>query len=1211
MASVSGRRPGVGLWRMVAALVRQRRRLALATLAVALSVGYLAGALTLLDRVSAGLANLAAAGAEQADLIVEGEVAYSSSLEETRRLVPSSIATGLEGQPGIAAVIPRLEEVAMILGDDQLPLVRQGLSEQPIGANWPDDDQMSPYRFVGEGAPPVADDEVVIDERSAELAGLEVGDSVLIATKTGVPSFRVTGIVTTAQGDLPAGSTLALFSTARARDLFDMPTNDNRVAIRVDEGADVEQVASQIRQQLPPGSELVDGETGARHRQESLTRGFLLIRVLIMGFAALALIVGMITVANSLTLLYSERRRTFAAFRLVGAKRRQLLGAALVEAALLAGVASLLGAPLGLVLGRVIEVALGSLGTSVPVGGSIVSISALAWAVVVGIVATVLAAIVPARRACAVPVIEAVAESPGADVTSGWSRLVNSVLVVLALAVLVAGLLLLADVALPVVAAIAGGFAAVGVVMVLTPTALSYAVAAGIRLVPTKPIALRRIGSRDAIRNRSRTAATTGALMLATAVVAGLAVFLSSFTASIDSDVSGLVRSDLVVDSQTFTRGGLPGDILERIGALPDVAAVSGWQTGQANIGGRPVRVTGVDGAVLDDVLSPEWVGPAPAQLSETGIAVERGAAEALGLSIGSMVPVVFTSNSEELMSVEGIYDSGSVLLGELILNRSVLTRQVPASYDIVGLVRLTEDTPAARSAVEELAKSYGVTSVLEPSEFVANRSDLLSGFERVIQWMLLFTLVQALVGVVNTLLLSVGERRREFGLLRAAGASRAQVQRLVLIEGGSFAVIGTALGLLAGVVVGVLAIRSLGRFGIEGLAIPFPVLAVTAVAAIALGVLAAVVPARWAAAIPPLDAVADAGESARTGASLSERLTTWRHDRRERSAARSSVAGAATTVATAPPPFTGVVPDLGAAPQSAAPAPQPTAPAPQPATPAPAAPPAVVPVPTPAPAPVAPDEAPPIVLPPIPMHEVTAPVALDPVALEPASVDEPVPAPPVPPAPTFAPGPEPVPVASQPAPTDPGTAPTEPVTAPTPEPDRWIRPATETATPPRRRPNVAFTAAPTRPERTRRTQPEPVLDPVAQLRLGEVLSRLDPASVRDAVPVLLAFAQALEPDEAVHHLAQGWAKGSVCLVASTDRRLVVVVARHPEPLIETLDPTSTAISLYGPPGTDRVSLAVVDGRRLLEVTGIRDSAEAAAMRAAPEPRRRRRPEFF
>ena len=1014
-----------------------------------------------------------------------------------------------------------------------------------------------------------------------------MGDTVVIGTKTAVRPFRVTGIVTTASGDLPDGSTLALFSTERARTLFDMPTNDNRVAIRVEDGADVDQVAAQIRQQLPGGAELVDGETGARHRQESLTRSFTLIRVLIMGFAGLALVVGMITVANSLTLLYSERRRTFAAFRLVGAKQRQLLGAALIEAALLAGVASLIGAPLGLILGRLIEGVLGSLGTSVPVGGSIVSLPALLWAVVIGVVATVLAAILPARRACAVPAIEAVAESPGADVTGGWTRLLNSISVVLAFAVLVGGLLLLADVAVAVAASVVGGVVLVGVVMVLTPTALSYAVAGGIRLVPTRPTALRRIGSRDAIRNRSRTAATTGALMLATAVVAGLAVFLSSFTASIDSDVSGLVRSDLVVDSGTFTKGGLPADVLEKIAELPEVEAVSGWQIGRASIGELSMmRATGIDGDALAEVLSPAWVGPAPDRLSEMGVAVERETAEQLGLQVGSMVPVMFSSGGEEVMSVEGIYDSGSVLLGQVVLNRSVLTRQVPASYDIAGLVRLSDDTPAARAAVEDLAASYGVTSVLEPSEFVASRSDLLRGFERVIQWMLLFTLVQALVGVVNTLLLSVGERRREFGLLRAAGASRSQVQRLVLIEGASFAVIGTGLGLAAGIAIGVAAIGALGRFGIEGVAIPFPVLAVTAFAAVALGVLAAVVPARWAAAIPALDAVSDAGESARGTIGLRARVARWLDQRGGVSATPPVTDPAAAGAGSVPPPFHGAAPGpaepavasatasvLATSPSGAAPT---GAPAVAPPAPAPA-PGSTPPAPAPGPVtPVAPADAPPIpTIPPIPTVPATPPCEMPP---RPEVADDPIPTP---------------------EPDAPGG-------------DRWVRPADEPAAPPRRRPSVAFSSEPTRQGRLQRDPSvEAELDPVVRLRLGDVLGRLDPASERDAAPILLPFARTLEPDETVEHLVQGWAKGSVCLVARTDRRLVVVVARHPEPLVETLAPESTSVSLYGPPGTDRVSLAVVDGRRLLEVTGIRDSTDAAALRAVPAPRGGRRPEFF
>ena len=495
---------------MVAALMRQRRRLLLATVAVALAVGYLAGALTLLDRVSNGLERLSRAGAERADLIVEGEVAYESALEQTRRLVPSTIAPAVAAVPGVAAVSPRLEDVAIILDAQGEPVVAPGLSEQPLGANWPDDDRMAPYRFVGEGRPPLGADEVVIDERSADTAGVQVGDQVVVVGKAAPGSYEVVGIVDTDEGDLPSGASLALFSTEQARSVLDAQDNDNRVAILLEPDADVAAVEQQIRAVLPAGSELVDGATGAEHRQEGLTRSFTLIRVLIMGFAGLALIVGMVTVANSLTLLYSDRRRTFAALRLVGAKERQLLGAALIEAAALAAVASLIGAPFGLVLGRVIEGAIGALGTSVPVSGSAVSVSALVAAVVIGTIATVLAAVVPALRACRVPPIDAVAESPSPPAVPFWSRIANALLVGVGAVVLLFGLMSIGDVEPRTAAMLSVGVVAVGGVLALLPTALSLAVAGGIRLAPTRPRTLARIGARDAVRNRARTAATTG-----------------------------------------------------------------------------------------------------------------------------------------------------------------------------------------------------------------------------------------------------------------------------------------------------------------------------------------------------------------------------------------------------------------------------------------------------------------------------------------------------------------------------------------------------------------------------------------------------------------------------------------------------------------------------------------------------------------------------
>jgi putative ABC transport system permease protein len=1151
MSTLGAGGPAIGLRRVLASLLRQRRRLVLATVAVALGVGYLAGALTLLDRVGAGLDDLAAAGAERADLVVEGDVAYESALEQTRRLVPSSIAAEVASVPGVAAVAPRVESVTVLLDPSGEPVVAPGLSEQPQGANWPDDPQMSPYEFVGEGRPPQGPDEVVIDERSAREAGVGVGDRIVAVSAASPASFEVTGVVTVGGADLPAGSSLALFETERARELFDLPTNDNRLAVRLEPGADAEAVRAAIASILPTGAEVVDGATGARHRQESLTRSFALVRALIVGFAGLALVVAMVTVANSLTLLYTERRRTFAGFRLVGARRGQLLAAAVAEAGLLAAVASLAGLPLGLVLGRVIEWVLGALGTAVPVAGSPVSPGALVAAALIGVVATMLAAVVPAWRACSVAPIEAVADTPAPVGEPALQRVLNAAIVAFGIGVLLMGLMVLADVSASVAVLVGGGVAGVWLLAAVLPWVLSLAVAGGILLVPTRPPALRRIAARDAVRNRARTAATTGALLLATAVVVGLAVLLSSFASAVDGDVRRLVVADLVVDSGTFTRGGLPSDLLDELAAVEGVEAVSGWQVGRVWFSDVPMRVTGIDGAELGSVLAPDWVGRGPDRLTDTQVALAAPVADTLGVGVGDPIEVLFTSGGVEQMDVAGIYGAGSVLLGDAVMDRSVLTRQVPASVDIAALV--ATGGPDAEGRVRAVVDAYGVPSVLEPAEFVDTRSQLLRGFERVIQWMLLFTLLQALVGVVNTLLLSVGERRREFGLLRVSGASRRQLHRLVLVEGVSFAVVGTALGVLLGVGGAWAAVRALARFGLSGLDVPVLVVALTATAATALGVLAAVVPARWAAAVPPLDAIADSG--ATFGA--------------PRAAVDHRVAPATASEPSAPP----VAPPGGPPPE---PAPHGVPPTPPPYR-----------GPIPAAAAARADEAVPAAEP-VPVEE---PVGFE----EPAVVEVPVVAD------------EEVPVTAA-----------EPVEARTPDPappsePAWVRPAPEPGSATAagapssspfgvRRPGRDGARAP----RAGRAAPAgPTLDPATAIRLGAALERLEEDSVRDAGDLLEVLARALEPDEALQRLVQGWVRGTACVVAATDRRVVVVADRFPEPLVESLPRSRVRVSLFGPPGADHVSLAIVDRRRLLEVTGVRDRGEAAQLAGVGAPRRR------
>jgi putative ABC transport system permease protein len=840
------------------ALLRQRRRLILAALAIAIGVGYLAGALGLLNRIGSGLEDLANASADDTDLVIEGGVAYESELEQVRRLVPAGLAEAVSEIEGVSSVSHRLEDVAYLVDAYGDPVVPLGLTEQPLASNWPEDPDIVEYSFL-RGGPPGNSGEIAIDARSAERAGVTVGDQITIAGKGPVAGYEVVGVIDPAKLDLPDGSSLAVLETGAARVVFDRPLDDNRIAVVVEPGADVDEVAARVRAILPPGIEVVDGETAAVHQQEGLTRSFTLVRALVSAFGVLALLVGMSTVANSLGLLHAERRQLYASFRLVGARRAQLRRAAMGEAMLLALVSSVVGIPLGLMFAWLIERAMGSLGTAVPTSGPVLTWQVALWAIGLGVAATALAAWRPVSRASDVAPVEALSPERSVGGDRHWPRVVvvlSQVIVALAVAL---GVGLLLRWSTPSIAVV-GAMAAVGVVLVGTvPWVLSRLVGLTISLAPVRPKPLRRIAARDAVRSPRRTAFTAVAVMLAVSVVAGLAVFLASFTRSLDEQVGGLVTADLVVDSGTFTRGGLPGDLLGRLGDVEGVEGVSGWQLGRGTMDGQPVRLTGLDGASALSVVAPDWKGEPPSGLDEESVWVSEDLAAEQRLQVGDTAMVTFTSGGTEVLQVEGIYASGSALLGEMVTDRQVLLRQVPATVDIAALV----STDGAASTTEEIratADAYGVDRVLSPGEFIDSRAALLRGFQRVVLWMLLFTLVQAVVGLVNTLFMSVGERRREFGLLRVAGSSRSQVLRMVLFEAAAIAVVGTVAGLALGVGGAWLAVQATASLGLGSFAVPVTTLVAVAAGAVGVGVLAAVVPAAMASRVAPLEAVVDTG---------------------------------------------------------------------------------------------------------------------------------------------------------------------------------------------------------------------------------------------------------------------------------------------------------------------------------------------------------------
>jgi len=854
-----------GSWRgfrsITASLLRQRRRVLLSMVAVALGVGYLAGSLSLLHRVGVGLDQAAGIGHEPADLVLEGTVTYSSPLEEVRRLIPDSLRQQIDTVPGVRATVPRLEDVAVIVAPDGRLAVPLGLMERPVGANWPEVPALNPYQLVQGGHAPTSSDEVVIDATTAQRAGISVGDKVLVNSNATTRGFTVSGLVEPAQGALPAGTSLALFSTPVARDLFDRASDNNAIAVQAEPGTDVTELRRRIEAMLPAGVEASSPATYAEHRRSSLTKSFTLIRALLLGFAALALAMGTFTVANSNTLLFARRRRNLAALRLVGASPGQLLGAAVTEATVVAIVASIVGLPLGLLFARLIEMALGSLGTAVPLAGSAITLPIAAAAVGIGVLTTVLATIGPARSAARTPAIVAVTETEPAQRSRGWvgPLLTTAVTVTLGVA---AGAGVGGATALGTArgAALGAGAGLVaGGIWVAVPRLLASVVAAVSRVALGPSRGLRSLVGSGGRAARARLAGTAWALFAATFVLAAISTISSSFIASVSGQVDEVLTADLVVDSGTFTRGGLPATLVAELREVPGVAAVSGLRIGQAVVANTSTRLTALDGETMFDLLDLRATKGSAERLEQSDVALSDRFARDHQLTLGSTAYADFNSGGILPLRVAAIYEAPTTLIGDVIVDTDLLQRVTPSSVDYAALVGLDRsDRAAATAGVRRVASAAGFDRVLTPTQLVSQRSELLRGFENVIEWMLLFSVLLAVLGVANTLLLGVNERRRELGLLRAVGASRQQVVRLVTTEAVVLTLIGSAAGVATGVVTAFAAVRALTGLGLGTFALPVVLLVVIIAVALTLGLLGAAVPAWRAAGAGIAEAVAD-----------------------------------------------------------------------------------------------------------------------------------------------------------------------------------------------------------------------------------------------------------------------------------------------------------------------------------------------------------------
>ncbi|WP_395110520.1 ABC transporter permease [Actinomadura sp. SCN-SB] len=821
----------------------RRRRLAAALVGVFLGVAFLTGTLVLGDTLSRSIDGFFARAYADTDVSVRNATQVTNAPGRLRGEIDASAVDRIARVPGAANVQPVIQGSGQLLAEDGTVINARG---PRTAGNWIDDPALNPYRVV-EGRAPRAPDEVVIDRRFARDGHLRVGDRTAVLTPRRTP-VTVVGITRFGDQDAFGQAQFTAFSLEGARrHVARDPSRITGVLVRAAEGVSQEELAARIRPVLPQGAEAVTGRVLAREGQETVEKGFLsAFRLALAAFGAVALLVAAFSIHNTFAITVAQRTRESALLRAVGASRRQVLALVAAEALVVGVVATLAGLAGGIGCAHLLKTLLVEGAAGLMVRGLAISPANLLIAALVGVVVTLLAALSPAVRASRVAPLAAMREVAAERTGPSAARAVAGVtLAVVALGAVVAGAL---AGSLPLTGG--GAVMLLAVMVMLGPVAarpaatLAGAPAARLRGVPG------RLARDNAARGPRRTAGAATALMVGVGVVTLMTVFAGSLRASVEDGVAGSFHGGLIINGGTNDTGGFGTDLTDAVARLPQVEAAAGIGRGNARLAGENAGVRVGDPARLGRVLDLEVTAGA---LSDT-LAVSQEAAAERGWRVGTAVPVLYSDGSRQTLTVGAVYRNADVT-GDYLIPRTAWNAHNGRSLDGMAFVKLRPGASEAeaRDAISALARPHGAPPVQDRDGYVAAQTSDMGTFLSVVYGMLALAIVIALLGIANTLSLSVHERTRELGLLRAVGATRPQVRSMVRWEAVIVALFGTAGGAGLGLFAGWGLTRAMGD---PFAALPVQLGMIVVVGAVA-GVLASVRPARRAAARGVLDSIA------------------------------------------------------------------------------------------------------------------------------------------------------------------------------------------------------------------------------------------------------------------------------------------------------------------------------------------------------------------
>ncbi len=841
-------------------LLGRKLRATLTAISIVLGVAMISGTYVLTDTIKAAFGTVFTQVYKNTDAVITGKSAIGGNANNNIVLpsLPESLLTRVRALPGVQVAEGGISDSAQLVGRDNKVVSRGGAPNLAFSVNPQGDQRFNPL-VLSQGRWPSGPHEIAIDAKTASSKHFKAGDTIGVLTRGPLENFTVTGLVRFAGLSSLGGATLAIFDLPTAQRIFHKPGQLDSIGIAGRSNVSPAQLVSEIQPLLPPTAQVRTGQEEAKQAAKD-TNGFLkILEYFLLAFGFVALFVGSFVIANTLGITVAQRMRELATLRTLGATRRQVYWSVVLEALVIGIVASVVGLFLGLGLAKLLNQLFVWFGIDLPQVGTVFATRTIVVALVVGIVVTLLAAVRPALRATRVEPIAAVRE--GAMLPPGrlarFGPYIALVVIGIAVALMLFGLFGGASTKVRLLmlgVGVLGVF--IGVAM-LAPT-----------LVP--PIArvlgypAKRFGGApgllargNSIRNPQRTASTASALMIGLTLVTLVAVLAAGLKTTFESSVNKLFVADYALTSQNgFTPTSTASE--KALHGIQGVEVVSGVRAGEAEAFGHRLGITGVEPTV-SKVIEVKWKegsAATPATLGNDGAFVPKAYAKDHHLSVGSPIDLRTPAGATLRFTVRGVFDppKGGSPFGDITISAQRFDREFANPQNLFTFIKTAGGVSAPTTArLQQALKSYPDAKIQTKTQFTKTQERGINLLLTLLYVLLSLSIIISLFGIVNTLVLTVFERTREIGMLRAVGMTRRQVRNMIRHESIITALLGAALGIPVGVVLALMVGKAIDY---PAFTIPWGTLVVFIVAAIIAGLIAAIFPARRAGRLNILEAL-------------------------------------------------------------------------------------------------------------------------------------------------------------------------------------------------------------------------------------------------------------------------------------------------------------------------------------------------------------------